>query len=273
MSGSRTDRRAAREPPANKKINVLKSATGMAWSFQTWRTDAENDFKTRDLYGYLTGAIDSKFNEDHPTFDWVMDVVTITAAPGGGQARGDSKPVVLGFDGEDSGERGSEDGDSEEEVVFGGTPTAAPDTTPSEHTETPLTEPFPKSSKSSRAATTPTPAGFVRSVRRFSPQTSGLRMGSELMLAPTAEFYFSRLDSHKRDVEGRSKRKALLGEKIDAGMELIKSLLSAAVQHEIEDVLATRDLYDSGPVCNPSVDRERVTKASPPESWSGATPR
>jgi hypothetical protein len=158
MSGFRSDRKSAREPAVTKKPNVLKSASELAWKFQTWTTDTELEFKTRKLHGYLDGSISSIFDSPQPAFGWVMEITTFVKTSEVAKSKSEGGAT---FDLED------EDSDESHEKrsrPYGGffenhrpasahTPPQLP--TPPEPAATPSTEPFPKSSR------TPGPARAV----------------------------------------------------------------------------------------------------------------
>ncbi|KAJ1396907.1 hypothetical protein B484DRAFT_407183, partial [Ochromonadaceae sp. CCMP2298] len=55
---------------------------------ETWSDSTEVEFKSRNLHGYLTGSISSTFTAPEPTFQWMVEMVTVEVDTGGEDAPG-----------------------------------------------------------------------------------------------------------------------------------------------------------------------------------------
>ncbi|KAJ1410907.1 hypothetical protein B484DRAFT_402800, partial [Ochromonadaceae sp. CCMP2298] len=236
MSGAKAEKKSTSEYAEAKRTNVLKSTTEPAWAFQNWRDGVETEFKTLGLEKFLQDTTASKFSDPTPKFCWVMDMVNIVAEdpPRPSTAWVDTKFDIDEDDGESL--------DAEELQMKTPAREGAKDTAK----DTSVTEPFaptPAHSKSSGAKLPETPKGYHREITRYSPETAGFEMADQLMLAPSVEFYYGRLDQHNRQVGERDRKIAVHNEKIDDCMGVVKSALSPAVRVTAEDLLSSRDLY------------------------------
>ncbi|KAJ1421196.1 hypothetical protein B484DRAFT_465618, partial [Ochromonadaceae sp. CCMP2298] len=243
MHRAKADRKLSSEYAEAKKMSVLKSTTEAAWAFQSWKDSVENEFKTKGLHEYLEGSIASVFAEPRPEFKWVIDMLVMEIDP---DARARTSGSALPRPGRVTSDDDTTDRVSDHTATVE-TPSLQRGTRPVSGAlydpSTPVTEPFvPVHSKSPSASPEQAPEGYRNVVTRSSPESEGFIMSTQMMLAPSVEFYYSRHDQHTRLVGDRERKRLLHEEKIDCAMDLIKATLSESVTITVEDLLATRDL-------------------------------
>jgi hypothetical protein len=264
MSGVKADKRLSREFSSATRVSVLKSTAEAPAVFQTWVDRTEIEFQSRNLNGYLTGDISSTFSAPEPKFQWMVEMITVEIAP------------------EDEGaqEQGVDDFDSGDEYFSAGAlgATALPMETPAGLSEqagrNAPTEPFfPRRSRTAGATPSSIPPGSKQSVQRCSPESEGLAMANRIMLAPSVEFYYNRLDGFRKLVSERESKVRLHDDKVSDAMELFKAAISTPVETALETSIATRNIHamwvQLQQICGPKSSNEGLAKLD--KRWANLT--
>ncbi|KAJ1415668.1 hypothetical protein B484DRAFT_467148, partial [Ochromonadaceae sp. CCMP2298] len=270
MSGGKTEKRYSRGNSASVTVNVLESTSEPGWVFQNWKVDAENEFKSQNLHGYLDNEISSAFDDPIPEFRWLLETATLEVCPAASSPTISRSRPACDIDVETGGS-GDYEGDLGAAELQMDTPMVQLSSFLEQGAA--VTEPYFRRSKTLGHAQPARSDGYREVITRSSPETEGVVMAAQLHVAPSVEFYYSRLDAYHKQVSERGRKQRFKDEVVTEASDLLKSMLSAPVRAVLETSIASRDLSriwrEVQQLCGPRSSNEGLAELE--KKWSTTT--
>jgi hypothetical protein len=180
-----SDKRGANQAgPGGGKVAVLESCSALPHTYQTWREDTMLLFESQSYFQYLSGEVQSVFDEPVPCFAWQLEIYKWVTD------RGPRAQKNLHSAFRDNSTPTAGDDAAEAQTQAHGDPAER-------------TNPFDSEDEGNADAR----EGYSRVVSAESPDSEGFVMADSMRDASSLDFYYRRQEAHIKAMEARERRK------------------------------------------------------------------
>ncbi|KAJ1438176.1 hypothetical protein B484DRAFT_392462 [Ochromonadaceae sp. CCMP2298] len=202
------------------KVAVLESCSVLPHTYQTWREDTRLLFESQSYFQYLSGEVQSVFDEPVPCFAWQLEIYKWVPD----RSPRAQKNLHSAF--RDTSTPIAEDDAAEAQTQAHGDLAAKTN----------------EDADSEDEGNADAREGYTKVISVESPDSEGFVMADSMRDAPSLDFYYRRQKAHIKALEARERRKKEAEEKTSRILALMLSTISASVQNSLKTEIAARRL-------------------------------